>query len=134
MATLSRTIRKAYWRMSISKMPKTIIAYALILIVIFLLGGGIYDIVTMPPPYWVYGGTINFFYPSLGFQLLGESVIVMILYAIGTAGLLIIYHSIRYVNNPRQAAIALFVGLTFFLIAFILIESIIYNYKMYFYG
>ena len=132
-SSLSYFFRKTYRRLSASKPPYYITALAMIGASIFLLGGGIYDILVKPSPYGVVGGgAIIFFYPqSLQYQLLGGSVIVMMLYALGALGLWMAYRSTRYVRNPRHAAILLIVGVALMVIAFVLVESIVYNYKVY---
>ncbi|MFQ6095805.1 MAG: hypothetical protein ACE5NN_06645 [Candidatus Bathyarchaeia archaeon] len=132
-SSLNFFFRKTYRRLSVSKPPYYIIALALAGASIFLLGGGIYDILVKPSPYGVLGGEIIFFYPqSLQQQLLGGSVIVMVLYALGALGLWMVYRSTRYAHNPRHSAILLFVGMALMVLAFALVESIIYNYKVYF--
>jgi len=133
LSSLSRFFRKTYWRLSVSKPSYYIFAFILMAVSIFLLGGGIYDILEKPYPYWVYRDGILFFYPqSLQYQLLGGSIIVMILYALGALGLLMVYQSAKYAHNPRHAAILLVVGTAFIVLAFMMIESIVYNYKVYF--
>lgn len=135
LSSLDYILRKAYWKLSIYKPSYLIFASILMGAAIFLLGGGLYDLTeTNLWPYWISGtGQIVFFYPGdLNRQFLGGSIIVMILYALGTSGLLMVYRSARYVHNPRQATILLSIGIVFILIAFILMESIIYNYKIYF--
>lgn len=140
LSSLNYVLRKAYQRLSRYKPSYTLFAFILIAAAIFLLGGGVYDTLDheifggKPFPYWVsQQGEIIFFYPGrLQEQLLGGSVIVMILYALGTLGLLMAYRSAKYVHNPRQATILLVIGVIFIVLAFILIESIVYNYKIYF--
>ncbi|MDH5441214.1 MAG: hypothetical protein ACETWE_08525 [Candidatus Bathyarchaeia archaeon] len=135
-SSLSYFLRKTYRRLSASKSPYHIVALALIGGSIFLLGGGIYDILVKPSPYWVSQvGEIVFFYPqSLQYQFLGGSIIIMILYAMGALGLWMVYQSTRHFYKPRYAAILLLVGSAFTVLAFVMVESIIYNYKVHFGG
>jgi len=95
---------------------------------IFLLGGGIYDIFMNPPIILPVGeGRFLPFIPyDINRQLLIGSVGVIILYAIGALGLLLIYHSIRYVHNQRTALILIGMGAGFLLISFVMIESMIF--------
>jgi len=95
---------------------------------IFLLGGGIYDIFMNPPIILPVGeGRFLPFIPyDINRQLLVGSIGVIILYALGALGLLIIYHSTRYVHNQRTALILIGIGAGFLLISFSIIESIIF--------
>ena len=124
-------LRRVRQKILAFKISYRIVALLLIGAVIFLLGGGVYDVVVKPSPYGVSPeGEIVFFRPrTLQDQLLGGSIIVMILYALGTLGLLMAYRSTKYVYNPRHAAILLLVGVAFMILAFMLMESIIHNYK-----
>lgn len=137
---LYRRFQKLYSRVSAFKPSYR--TYILISIgaTIFLLGGGVYDILLamnppeyLPYPYWIFWPTqtgIVFFRPGLQEELLGGSIIIMLLYALGTGGLLLIYRSTKYLRSPRQAAILLSIGLVFTLVAFALVEWVIYNYKV----
>ena len=134
-SSLNRFFRKAYWRLSIYKPSYTLFGLISIGVAIFLLGGGVYDILLAKDPtrvlenpqfvylYWI-------FYPRLDKELLSGSIIVMVLYTLGTLGLLMAYQSSKYARNPRHATILLLIGVAFTLVAFALIESVIYNYKM----
>jgi hypothetical protein len=92
---------------------------------LFLLGGGIYDVLIQPIVAIVAsGGRIISFYPyGITEQLLLESVIIMVFYAMGFAGFLIAYRSTKYAYNPRQAYRFLLVGAVLILIAYILTEQ-----------
>ena len=92
---------------------------------LFLLGGGIYDILIQPIVAIVAsGGRIISFYPyGITEQLLLESVIIMVFYAMGFAGFLIAYRSTKYVYSPRQAYRFLLVGCVLLLIAYVLVEQ-----------
>lgn len=92
---------------------------------LFLLGGGIYDILIQPLVAIVAsGGRIITFYPyGLTEQFLLESIIVMVYYAIGVVGFIIAYRSTKYAYNPRIAYRFLLVGCALLLIAYILVEQ-----------
>ena len=107
------------------KLSIRLIGWALEATAIFLLGGGIYDLVESPAVAYFVGerGRPIFYYPyRVNEQLLSESLLVMILYVLGYAGLLIIYQSTKYAYKPRQAYITLIVGVTFTSISFALVE------------
>ncbi len=101
---------------------------------IFLLGGGIYDSLMEPVAAIPLGsGRFLSFIPyQIHEQLLMGSLAVMILYALGTTGLLLIYRSTRYVRNPRQVSFLTKIGVAFILVSFAAIEIVLYwilNYQ-----
>ena len=90
---------------------------------IFLLGGGIYDIVEQPIIAFMSGGRIIPYYPEeLNEQLVGESVATMILYFLGIMGLILTYQSTKYAYNPREAYTMMIIGLLLFAIGWVLVE------------
>jgi len=102
---------------------------------IFLLGGGVYDLLqqgAVPVAAFTeiggQGRLLFFFpYPSLNDQFIAESAFIMVLYALGAAGLLITYQSTKYAYKPRQAYITLIAGLVFVLLAFLFLEIIFFS-------
>jgi len=104
--------------------------FLLVLIIgvsVFLLGGGIYDIVNKPIAVFPMGSRIIFYYPYyIHEQFLNESIVIMILYALGVSGLFLIYKSTGYLRTPRQATILLAAGILFFVISYVMVEAIIY--------
>jgi len=102
-----------------------IVGVAAVALALFLLGGGIYDMMVkdISVAYFASGGTLYVFYPSLSEQFLLESMLVMIFGAIGFAGFLIAYRSTKYAYSPRQAYRLLLVGCALLLIGYILIEN-----------
>jgi hypothetical protein len=96
--------------------------------VFFLFGGGIYAIInyaTIQPAFY-YQGSFYFLYPGLGNQLISDSVIAIVLYAMGFIGLLAIYQSTKYVYKPRQAYMMLVIGVTLTVLAYLFLENAIY--------
>ncbi|MEM2935719.1 MAG: hypothetical protein QW231_00900 [Candidatus Bathyarchaeia archaeon] len=103
--------QKAYQKMMTVKPSLLLIAVATIALSIFLLGGGVYDI--LEKPYAILPQTRGFivFYPyDLGQQFLNESITLMLLYFIGVIGFLLMYQSTQYAYKPRQAFILLLIG------------------------
>ena len=121
-------LRKIYDKISSYRLSRSLIAALIMAISIFLLGGGIYDIFMNPPVILPVGeGRLLPFIPyDINSQLLIGSIGVIILYALGALGLLIIYHSTRYVHNQRTASFLIGIGMGFLLISFGIIESIIF--------
>jgi hypothetical protein len=123
--SLAFSLQKTYERIVTAKPSIFVVATAVVALAIFLLGGGIYDLLIKPIVAIVAsGGRIITFYPfGLSEQFLLESIVIMIFYALGVAGFLIAYRSTKYVYNPRQAYRFLLVGCALLLIAFILVEQ-----------
>ncbi len=97
---------------------------------IFLFGGGLFALINNPIPSYYNSntGVFYFLYPDISNQFLSDSIISIILYALGFVGLLSIYQSTRSAYKPRQAYMLLIAGITFLLIAYIFLEgSILYK-------
>jgi len=74
-----------------------------------------------------WGTGILFFYPNLQGQFLNESIGVMVAYAIGAVGLLLMYQSTKYAYKPRQAFMMLLSGIVLILIAYFYTESMVFT-------
>lgn len=121
------TLRKTYRKLTTAKPSVFIIAAIIAGASIFLLGGGIYDILEKPLVAIPIGSTVLFFYPgTIQEQTILDSLFVMISYFFGLMGLLLVYQSTRYAYRPRQAFILLLMGAMFILIAYYNIENLIY--------
>lgn len=88
---------------------------------LFVLGGGIYNI--MERPLAITPGperSWTFYIPyDVNRQTLNESIFVMVFFAMGMAGYFLYYLSTRYVYNPRRAWIMALIGICLLLIGFI---------------
>lgn len=105
-----------------------IIAGVIVGISIFLLGGGVYDILQQPLLGIPLGSRVLYFYPyTVHEQAILESFSVMISYFIGVLGILLMYQSTKYAYKPRQAFILLLLGAMFILIAYYNIENLIWS-------
>jgi len=124
-SSLAFSLQKTYERILTAKPSLFIVGIAVVTVSLFLLGGGIYDILIQPiVAYVTSAGQIIAFYPyGITEQFLLESVIIMVFYAMGVAGFLIAYRSTKYAYSPRQAYRFLLVGVVLLLIAYILIEQ-----------
>ena len=125
-------MRKAYQRILNIRLSWLIIALMAVAASIFLLGGGVYDIIEKPMAI-VPGGAQGrwiFFWPyQLNAQSLNESIIVMLLYGIGFGGFWAMYQSTKYAYKPRQAFILLLAGAVLVILAYFGCETII-NLKL----
>ncbi len=124
-SSIAFSLQKTYEKILTIKPSLFVVGILTVAASLFLLGGGIYDLLIQPIVAIVAsGGRIISFYPyGITEQLLLESVIIIIFYAMGFAGFLIAYRSTKYAYNPRQAYRFLLVGVVMLLIAYILVEQ-----------
>ena len=124
-SSLAFSLQKTYERLLTAKPSLFIVGILAVGVSLFLLGDGIYDILIQPiVAYVTSAGQIIGFYPyGITEQLLLESVIIMVFYAIGFAGFLIAHRSTKYAYNPRQAYRFLLVGCVLLIIAYVLVEQ-----------
>lgn len=107
---------------------KIIVIVALI-VTIFILGGGIYNLIYKPPPGARWMGRYLFYRRYwLSEQTLNESLTVMIFYALGTLGMILTYQSTRYTSSPRRAYATLALGIALFILGYALTE-VLYRMK-----
>jgi hypothetical protein len=128
-SSLSFSLNKLYRTISTAKPSNLIMPIIAISIAVFLLAGGLYDIVMKPLPAVYYQGRFLFIYPQLTEQFISDSIVVMTVYGLGVAGLLIMYQSTKSVYKPRQAYMTLLIGVTLLLLAYIFVEAIMHYLK-----
>jgi len=124
-SSMSFSLSRWFNKISTTKPSSLIISIAVISYAIFLFGGGLYTIVSSPLPAYYTGSTFIFLYPDLGYQFVSDTIIAVMLYAIGFAGLLAVYQSTKYAYKPRQAYMMLIIGVTLLLLAYIFLEDAI---------
>ena len=124
LASLSYVLQRAYWKIVTAKPSVLVFAVVIIAASIFLLGGGLYDLLEKPLfAYFTSQGRFISVYPySLNEQFIAESIFVTLLYAIGAAGILLTYQSTKYAYRPRQAFMFLLIGILFIVVAYICVE------------
>jgi len=126
-ASLGFRARRAYRKITTVKPSVLAVAVIIAALSIFLLGGGIYDILEKPLVGIPVGSRILFFYPgTVQEQTVYDSLYAMITYFFGLVGLLLVYQSTKYAYRPRQAIILLMVGAMFLLFAYVSIENLIH--------
>jgi hypothetical protein len=123
-SSLAFFVQKTYWKIITAKPSIFLVAVIVVATCIFLLGGGLYDLLEKPLVAVVAtGGRIIVFYPyTINEQFLMESIVVMVGYVIGVVGFLLTYQSTKYAYRPRQAYILLLVGCVLIITAYIFIE------------
>ena len=122
-SSIAFQLQKTYERILNYKPSMFLVGLVVVAASIFLLGGGLYDLMVQPASSWYYGGRMIVYYPSLTEQLLVGSILIMIFGAMGFAGFLIAYRSTKYAYKPRQAYRLLLVGCALLAIGYILIEN-----------
>ena len=124
-SSLAFFMQKAYWKIITAKPSIFVISIIAVATSIFLLGGGVYDLLEKPLVAVIQtGGKIIVYYPyTINEQFLMESMVVMVGYAIGVVGFLLTYQSTKYAYRPRQAYILLLVGCVLIITAYIFIEN-----------
>jgi len=122
------TLQKLTTKLATFRPSRTFIAVLAMAAAIFLLGGGIYDILMEPIAAYPLGsGRFLSFIPyQIHEQLFSGSLAVMLLYALGGTGLLMIYRGTRYVRNPRQASLYAKIGVALIVVSFVAIEVVLY--------
>lgn len=123
-SSMSFSLRRWFDRLSSTKPSSLVISIAVVGYAIFLFSGGLYTIISSPlPSYYVEGSGFLFIYPELGSQFVADTVIAVMLYALGFVGLIAIYQSTKYAYNPRQSYMMLIIGVALLLLAYIFLED-----------
>jgi len=129
LTSLGFWLRKSYWKLATARPSIFVVAIIVVAFSVFLLGGGVYDILEQPGLVVPVSETrILFFYPySVHEQSVLESFYVMMSYGLGVAGVLVMYQSTKYAYKPRQAFIMLLSGAVLILLAYFYIENLIFS-------
>ncbi len=112
-------------RVALIKPSSTAILLILITAFIFIMGGGVYDILTQPLALLPTPSYPIFFYFGLQEQTLNESLFFMLFLTTGVAGGYIAYRSTRYPYRPREATIQLVIGIAMLFLSFVACEYIL---------
>jgi hypothetical protein len=128
-SSLSFTLNKFYTKISTIRPSTLIISILTMAATVFLLGGGLYDLIVKPYPAVYSGGRFIFLYPNISYQFISDSVEAMMLFTLGAVGLLMMYQSTKYAYKPRQAYMLFLVGVVLLFLAYVLIEATI-NLKL----
>jgi len=107
---------------TLSRSYNIFVALILILISIFILGGGMYDVIMRPLILLPTSTATQFFYFGLRDQSLTESLVFMFLLTIGISGLYLSFRSSKLIYRPREASIMLFIGIALIITAFLCCE------------
>jgi Zn-dependent protease with chaperone function len=133
---LSFSISKWFSKISTMK-PSSVAVTAVVLgAAVFLLGGGVYDIINQPAPavyvnnrfYFLYTRSVASIFGGspLSEQFIFGTVLSVILYVLGFVGLLTLYKSAKNVTNQTQAYMSMVIGITLVALAYIFLEYFIH--------
>jgi lysylphosphatidylglycerol synthetase-like protein (DUF2156 family) len=124
-SSLGYFMQKGYWKIVTARPSVTVVTAIVIVASIFLLAGGVYNLLEKPLTLWWTGERFVFYYPySLNEQFVLESVFIMIFYALGGIGFLLTYQSTKYAYRPRQAYILLLTGSLLIFAAYVCVEYV----------
>ena len=122
----SFSMTKFYRKISTAKPSTLLVSLVAVSLAVFLFGGGVYDITIKPYPAVYASNQFIFVYPqSLSDQFIAESLITMILFALGMTGLLLMYQSTKYAFKPRQAYMMFIMGAVFLCLSYLIIETVL---------
>jgi hypothetical protein len=126
-SSLSFSLSKWFKKVVTTQPFALIITVVFIGLALFLLGGGLYTVTTEGIFTSYYDGSkFYFLFPgNISEQFISETVISIMLYAMGFAGLLTVYQSTKNANKSRQAYILMAVGISLILLSYIFLESAI---------
>ncbi len=97
-----------------SKLYETLASYSVVLVVllvIFILGGGVYDILKNPSALVATSTGYSSIYPYSSEQTINESIVAMFLYACGFVGVLLVYRSTKVLYDKSKANLQIMVGM-----------------------
>jgi hypothetical protein len=114
-----RTLKEFRLSRVLQLQPSTAVLLVLLIgLSIFILGGGVYDIMERP-------SHELFFYPGMSDQFLNESLIFMLFLVMGMSGGILAFRSTRYTYRPREAKMVLLIGFALLVVAFLGTEVIL---------
>lgn len=125
-SSISYSFNKLYRRISTAQPSNLIVSAIVIAILVFLFGGGLYDLIIKPYSAPYSGGTFILVDPRLSEQFIADSLVAIILFTLGTLGLLAVYQSTKYAYKPRQAYMMFLVGAVLLLMAYVSLEVILH--------
>jgi hypothetical protein len=109
--------------------PSATTLFALtLLFVLFVLGGGIWDIVNTPS-LKAMGGTSSgspvLIYPGLDYQFILEGVVASLLIFVGFVGVILTYQSTRHVYRPSYSKLLLVSGMAMIWISYAILIAML---------
>ncbi len=122
-SSVSFSISRWFRKLSTSAPTALVVTIVGLAYAVFLFGGGLYTLITRPLPSAYVNGQFFFLYPNISSQFVADTIISVVLYALGFVGLFAIYQSTKSAYKPRQAYMLLVIGVTFLLLSYIFLEG-----------
>ena len=86
---------------------------AMVIFIVFLLGGGVYDVIVVPAATLrTSSGSYTSISPYAGEQTINESIVSMFLAGFAIVGLFLVYKSAQVLYDKSKANISLMIGLS----------------------
>ncbi len=131
-SSMSFSLSRWFRKISTNAPTATILTFLIMGYTIFLFGGGLFTLInwqTIQPSAYT-GTSFLFIYPTMNAQFISDTIVTVVLFILGSTGLLAVYQSTKSAYNPRQAYMMLLVGIALVLICYIMLEISI-NIKIY---
>ena len=123
-SSMSFSLSRWFRKISSSKPSSTTFTMIVVTFAVFLFGGGLLTIIEQPQvAYYTPQGRFLFLYPTIDGQFVMDTFLSAFLYAVGLVGLLFMYRSTKNAFKPRQAYMAMIVGVSLVLLAYIFLEG-----------
>ncbi|MGE5637896.1 MAG: hypothetical protein ACM3WQ_04235 [Chloroflexota bacterium] len=130
--SMSYTLSRWYRRISEMKPSSATIIIIVLAVTVFILGGGVFQVISQTPLTVYNGQTIFFLFTralgggsGLDNQLGMDVVISAMLYTFGIIGLLMMYQSTKSAYKPRNAYLSLITGASLIAFAYVFLEVVI---------
>lgn len=97
-----------------SKQYETLANYSVVIVVlftIFIIGGGVYDIIENPGAVVQTSTGVSSIHPYFGEQTINESLVSMFLYGCGFLGILLVYRSTKIMYDKQKANLQIMIGM-----------------------
>jgi hypothetical protein len=125
-SSVSFSFNKWFKKILTAHPSELLISVVIIGYAVFMFGGGLYTVTSEGILHNAYiNNKFYFLYPSLSEQFTADTVISVMLYLMGFAGLLTVYQSTKSASKPRQAYMLLAVGISLVVLSYIFLESAI---------
>ncbi|MEM2094812.1 MAG: hypothetical protein QXI32_05895 [Candidatus Bathyarchaeia archaeon] len=121
---MAKFLRKL--RLPSAKPSTNLAAICLMAFFIFVLGGGIYDLMEKPPRILTSPSNPVFWYPGITEQTFNESLYFTVFLLAGVSGGYLVFISTRVGLRPREAKMLLLIGAMMMLIATVYSEAILH--------
>ncbi|MFH0896763.1 MAG: hypothetical protein V1850_01775 [Candidatus Bathyarchaeota archaeon] len=125
MSRVAKKIRKLRIPSVSFRSSNSMLILFMVVIAIFILGGGVYDLMQKPISVLPTPSNPIFYYSGMTDQTLNESMIFILFLIIGISGGYLSFRSTRHAYRPREARMYIAIGVTMIIVAFIGCEAIL---------